>query len=328
MSVSEESRPKIAVLVPCYNEAATVEKVVKDFRRELPEAVVYACDHNSSDGTADLARAEGEVVKHEKKQGKGHVVAAMLEKVVADFYVMTDGDDTYPADRVRDLLAPVIGGEADMVVGKREAQDAQAAYRRFHVLGNQLVRTMVNQIFRARLTDIMSGYRAFNREIADNLPVCAYGFDIETEMTVQCLYPKWVIKEVPIGYGVRPEGSASKLNTFQDGLRVIFKILSLFRSYKPLTFFGGMAILLFLAACGFGAAVYWGSWPPDSGYRMTLMVLAATMLAMSLVAASIGVTVQRINFRFLELDSLLRRRRQEGQPHSGRMTSEPPGGSR
>ena len=328
MSVSEESRPKIAVLVPCYNEAATVEKVVKDFRRELPEAVVYVFDNNSSDGTADLARAAGAVVMHEKKQGKGHVVAAMLEKVVADFYVMTDGDDTYPADRVRDLLAPVIGGEADMVVGKREAQDAQAAYRRFHVLGNQLVRTMVNQIFRARLTDIMSGYRAFNREIADNLPVCAYGFDIETEMTVQCLYHKWVIKEVPIRYGVRPEGSASKLNTFQDGLRVIFKILSLFRSYKPLTFFGGMAILLFLAACGFGAAVYWGSWPPDSGYRMTLMVLAATMLAMSLVAASIGVTVQLINFRFLELDSLLRRRRQEGQPHSGRMTSEPPGGSR
>ena len=309
MSQTADQRPRLAVLVPCYNEAATVEKVVKDFRRELPEAVVYVFDNNSTDGTADLARAAGAVVIHEKKQGKGHVVAAMFEKVVADYYVMTDGDDTYPAEQVRELLAPVLRGEADMVVGRREATDTQAAYRRFHVLGNRLVRTMVNLIFGARLTDIMSGYRAFNREVAENLPVCAYGFDIETEMTVQCLYHKWVIREVPIRYGVRPEGSASKLNTFQDGLRVIFKILSLFRSYKPLTFFGGMAILLFIVGCGLGGTAYWRSWSPDSGYRMTCVILSAAMFAMSLVAASIGVTVQLINFRFLELDSLLRRRR-------------------
>lgn len=316
MIESPEPGKTIAVLIPCYNEAATVEKVVKDFRRELPEAAVYVFDNNSTDGTADIAKAAGAIVIHEKKQGKGHVVAAMLDKVVADFYVMTDGDDTYPANRVRDLLGPVLRGEADMVVGRRQAQDSNAAYRRFHVLGNHLVRTMVNMIFRANLTDIMSGYRAFNRDIAENLPVCAYGFDIETEMTVQCLYHKWVIREVPIAYGVRPEGSASKLNTFQDGLRVIFKILSLFRSYKPLTFFGGMAILLFLAGGGFAASVYWGTWPADSGYRMALIVLSATMLAMSLIAASIGVTVQLINFRFLELDSLLRRRRTvDAPPH-------------
>lgn len=301
--------PRIAVLIPCYNEAATIGKVIADFQAALPEAVIYVFDNNSADGTGELARAAGAVVIHEKKQGKGHVVAAMFEKVDADYYLMVDGDDTYPARRARDLLAPVLAGRADMVVGRREALDHETAYRRFHVLGNRLVRTMVNLIFRAKLTDIMSGYRAFTREVADNLPVCAVGFDIETEMTVQCLYHRWVIQEVPVEYGARPEGSESKLNTFQDGLRVIFKILSLFRSYKPLTFFGGLAIALFLVAVVLGVTVYVGKWQPDSGYRLSLTILAATLTAMSLIAASIGVIVQLINFRFLELGSLLRRRR-------------------
>ncbi|RIK69398.1 MAG: glycosyl transferase [Planctomycetota bacterium] len=300
---------RIAILVPCYNEAATIRKVVEDFQREIPEATVFVFDNNSTDGTAELARAAGAVVIPEKKQGKGHVVAAMLEKIDADYYVMVDGDDTYPADRVRDLLEPVATGRADMVVGIRRAADAGAAYRPFHVFGNRLVVTMVNKIFGARLTDIMSGYRAFNRDIADNLPVCAYGFDIETEMTVQCLYHRWVIHEVPVAYGVRPEGSESKLNTFHDGLRVIFKILSLFRSYKPLTFFGGLAILFFVMGCLCGVWLSAGQWGPDSGYRLAMIVIGATMMAMSLIAASIGVIVQLINFRFLELDSLLRRRR-------------------
>ncbi len=309
VEADSETAARIAVLVPCYNEAATIGKVISDFRQSLPEATIYVFDNNSTDGTGDLARAAGAVVISEKKQGKGHVIAAMFEKVDADYFLMVDGDDTYPANRARDLLAPVLAGQADMVVGRREATDHHAAYRRFHVLGNRLVRTMVNLIFRANLTDIMSGYRAFTREIADNLPVCAVGFDIETEMTVQCLYHRWVIREVPVEYGVRPEGSESKLNTFQDGLRVIFKILSLFRSYKPLTFFGGLAILFFLATIGLGVGVYVGKWDPESGYRQSMIVLAATLLAMSLIAASIGVIVQLINFRFLELDSLLRRRR-------------------
>lgn len=306
--------PSIAILVPCFNEAATIARVVGDFRRAIPEATVYVFDNNSTDGTGGLAREAGAVVISEKKQGKGHVVAAMLEKVDADYFVMVDGDDTYPADRVRDLLQPVVDGRADMVVGIRKATDTAAAYRPFHVFGNRLVVTMVNKIFGARLTDIMSGYRAFNREIAENLPVCAYGFDIETEMTVQCLYHRWVIHEVPVEYGVRPEGSESKLNTFQDGLRVIFKILSLFRSYKPLTFFGGLAILFFLMGGLCGVWVSTDQFSPDSGYRLAMIVIGATMMAMSLIAASIGVIVQLINFRFLELDSLLRRRR---RPHDG-----------
>jgi len=302
------SSPRIAILVPCCNEAATIAKVVADFKRTIPEATVHVVDNNSSDGTADIARSAGAEVFREKKQGKGHVVAAMLQKVDADYYVMADGDDTYPAERVRDLLAPLIAEDADMVVGRREAADQSGAYPRFHVFGNWLVRTLINLIFGSRLKDIMSGYRAFNRDVAMNLPVIAYGFDIETEMTLQCLYRKWIIREIPVAYRVRPEGSVSKLSTFHDGLRVLFRILNLFRSYKPLTFFGGLGILLFIAAVAFALAAEYGL-SSDSGYRHAAIVLAGTSLGMSLIASSIGVIVQLINFRFLELDSVLRRQR-------------------
>lgn len=308
MADSTEDTPRIAVLVPCYNEAATIAKVVRDFQQTIPEATVYVFDNNSTDGTGEIARAAGAVVVPEKKQGKGHVVAAMFEKVDADFYVMVDGDDTYPADRVRDVLAPVLNGEADMVVGRREAED-EAAYRRFHVFGNWLVVRLINLIFGSGLKDIMSGYRAMTREVAKNVPIMAYGFDIETEMSIQCLYRKWIIREVPVEYRDRPEGSESKLSTFRDGFKVLFRILSLFRSYKPLTFFGGMGILFFLAGCGMASAVWWLAWAPESGYRLSFIIGSATLMAMSLIAVSIGVIVQLVNFRFLELDSILRRQR-------------------
>lgn len=311
MSDTGQRPPTIAVLIPCYNEAATVQKVVGDFRRELPQAHIYVFDNNSTDGTARLAREAGATVIAEKKQGKGHVVAAMLEKVDADFFVMVDGDDTYPADRVRDLLAPVLEGRADMVVGARKAADETAAYRPFHVFGNWLVRSLINLIFGARLTDIMSGYRAFTREVAANLPIMSYGFDIETEMTVQCLYRQWLLKEIAVAYGARPEGSFSKLSTFRDGFLVLFRIVNLFRSYKPLTFFGGLGILFFVLACAAAAWVRLADWPVDSGVRLALIIGAATLLAMSLIAVGIGLIVQLINFRFLELDSVLRRTRRE-----------------
>ena len=318
MAESKTASTRIAVLIPCYNEAATVEKVVRDFRRELPEAAIYVFDNDSDDGTAEIARSAGAIVLHEKKRGKGHVVAAMFEKVDADFYIMVDGDDTYPAERVRDLLEPVRDGKADMAVGRRRAVDEAAAYRRFHVFGNWLVRRLINVIFGSRLEDIMSGYRAFSREVADNLPIMAYGFDIETEMTIQCLYRKWVIREVPVEYRERPEGSESKLSTFRDGLVVIFRILSLFRSYKPLTFFGGMGILFFVLSGVLALLVRIAQWSPDSNYRLSCIVGAATLLAMSLGAVSIGVIVQFVNFRFLELDSVLRRHRSRAEKDDDR----------
>ena len=309
MTDSNAATGRIAILVPCYNEAAAIEKVVRDFKEAIPEAEIYVFDNNSADGTGEIARGAGAVVVREKKQGKGHVVAAMFEKVEADYYVMVDGDDTYPADRVRDVLAPVLAGDADMVVGRREAVDEAAAYRRFHVFGNWLVVWLINVIFGSRLKDIMSGYRAMTRDVAKNLPIMAYGFDIETEISIQCLYRRWVIHELPVEYRERPEGSESKLSTFRDGLKVLFRILSLFRSYKPLTFFGGMGILFFLVGCGMVAAVWWLEWAPQSGYRLSFIIAAASLMAMSLIAVSIGVIVQLINFRFLELDSILRRQR-------------------
>ncbi len=309
MPQTKKPSARIAVLVPCYDEAATVAKVVEDFRRELPESVVYVFDNNSTDDTAELARKAGATVIREKKQGKGHVVAAMLEKVNADFYIMVDGDDTYPADRARDLLAPVMSEDADMVVGQRQAVDQAAAYRRFHVFGNWLVRTLINTIFGSRMKDIMSGYRAFTREVAKNMPVIAYGFDVETEMTLQCLYRRWILREIAVEYRERPPGSVSKLNTFRDGFKVIFRILNVFRSYKPLTFFGGIGIILFALALAMVLTAM--STPKDDGslYRTTLIVLGATSMGMSLVSAGIGVIVQLVNFRFLELDSVLRRSR-------------------
>jgi glycosyltransferase involved in cell wall biosynthesis len=309
MNEIKTSASKIAVLVPCFNEAATIAKVVADFRRAIPEAAIHVFDNNSTDNTAQIARGAGAIVHHEKKQGKGYVVAAMFEKIDADFYLMVDGDDTYPAERARELLEPVIAGQADMTVGQREAVDEAAAYRRFHVAGNWLVRTMVNLIFGANLKDIMSGYRGFTREVARNIPIMAYGFDIETEMTVQCLYRKWVICEIPVAYRERPEGSVSKLNTFRDGFRVIFRIFNLFRSYKPLTFFGGLGILMFIASISCGLSVMLGHWPTDSNWRVGLITGGFVLLAMSLVTAAIGVIVQLVNFRFLELDSVLRRDR-------------------
>lgn len=301
--------PSVAVLIPCFNEAATIEKVVGDFRRALPNATIHVFDNNSNDGTGEIARRAGAEVHAEKRQGKGFVVAAMFEKIEADAYIMVDGDDTYPADRAAELLAPVLGGEADMVVGCREAVDEAAAYRRFHVFGNWLVRKLINLIFGANLRDIMSGYRAFSREVALNLPIMAYGFDIETEMSIQCLYRRWVIHEMPVEYRERPEGSESKLSTFRDGFLVLFRILSLFRSYKPLTFFGGMGIVFLLLSIAGGLAIWMREWAPGSGVRLAIMLTSATLMAMSLIAASIGLIVQLINFRFLELDSVTKRHR-------------------
>jgi len=306
---SSSPLPQIAVLLPCYNEAATIEKVVHDFQQALPEATVYVFDNNSDDGTGAIAEKAGAVVFTEKRQGKGFVVESMFEQIEADCYLMADGDDTYPAKRAREMIAPVLDGNADMVVGRRIARNQDAAYRRFHVFGNWLVCKLINVIFGANLGDIMSGYRAFSREVALNLPIMAYGFDIETEMTVQALYRKWVIEEVDIVYGERPEGSESKLSTFRDGFRVLFRILSLFRSYKPLTFFGGMGIVFFVMAVVSGLIAYLTEWPPGTAWRTALIVMAATLVAMSLIAASIGLIVQLVNFRFLELDSVLRRHR-------------------
>lgn len=243
---------KIAVLVPCYNEAKTVGKVVADFRRVLPGCTVYVYDNNSTDGTAQLAAAAGAVVRHEYRQGKGHVIRRMFREIDAECYIMVDGDDTYPAECAPALLAPVLEKQADMVVGDRLSSTYFTENKRpFHNFGNTLVRSAINTIFHSDIRDVMTGYRAFNYQFVKSFPVLAKGFEIETEMTIHAIDKNMYVENVVIDYRDRTEGSVSKLNTYSDGFRVLRTVGRLFRDYKPLGFFGLIALVLFLLAAGF-----------------------------------------------------------------------------
>lgn len=236
----------VAVLIPCYNEAVTIAKVVDDFKRELPGAVIYVYDNNSSDGTGAIAREQGAVVRVERRQGKGNVVRQMLRDIDARYYVMVDGDDTYPAEAARDLLEPLFVDEADMVVGDRLSNGTYGEEndRAFHGFGNDLVRVLIKGIYGFKFSDVMTGYRAFNEVFAKTMPVLSPGFEIETELSIHAVDKRWRIAEVPIDYRDRPEGSESKLSTFSDGMKVLLTILSLFKDYKPLSLFAWVALLL------------------------------------------------------------------------------------
>lgn len=240
---------KTAVLIPCYNEEATVGKVVSDFRENFPDATVYVYDNNSRDDTARIARDAGAVVVPEYRQGKGFVVRSMFRDIDADCYIMVDGDDTYPAEDVRPMVQLVEEGRADMVVGDRLSSTYfEENTRRMHGFGNRLVRFLVNRIFKSDIHDVMTGCRCFSRSFVKSFPVTSGGFEIETEMTIHALDRNFLVREVPITYRDRPEGSVSKLNTYSDGLRVLRTILLLFRDYRPMSFFGLGAAALFLAA--------------------------------------------------------------------------------
>lgn len=247
----------IAVLVPCYNEAMTIGKVVDDFRETLPEATVYVYDNNSSDETASVARAHGAVVRFEPRQGKGNVVRQMLRDIDADYYLMVDGDDTYPADAARSLLEPLLNGSADHVVGDRLSNGSygEENKRAFHGLGNELVRRLIKILYGFEFSDVMTGYRAFTRAFAKTLPVLSPGFEIETELSIHAVDKRWRIAQVPIDYRDRPAGSESKLNTFSDGAKVLRMICSLFKDYKPLGFFSGLALVFFVAGLCVGVPV-------------------------------------------------------------------------
>jgi glycosyltransferase involved in cell wall biosynthesis len=231
--------PKVAVLLPCYNECITIEKVIRDFRKELPEAEIWVYDNNSSDGSADLALKAGALVRRVRQQGKGHVVRRMFQEVEADVYVMVDSDDTYPADEVHKLMAPILSGEADMVNGDRLSSTYMTENKRKgHNFGNALVCTLIRLLWRTRVNDVMTGYRAFSRHFVKSCPVLAQGFEIETEMTLHTIDKRMSLIEVPIQYRDRPEGSVSKLNTISDGFRVLKTIFNLFRFYRPELFLG------------------------------------------------------------------------------------------
>lgn len=243
---------RIAVLIPCYNEAKTVQKVVSDFLRVLPDCRVYVYDNNSTDGTARLAAEAGAIVRHEYRQGKGHVIRRMFREVDAECYIMVDGDDTYPAECAPALVAPVLEKQADMVVGDRLSSTYFTENKRpFHNFGNSLVRSSINAIFHSDIKDVMTGYRAFNYQFVKSFPVLSKGFEIETEMTIHAIDKNMYVENVVIDYRDRPDGSVSKLNTYSDGFRVLRTVGRLFRSYKPFGYFALMAAVLFALALGF-----------------------------------------------------------------------------
>jgi len=234
---------KIVVLIPCYNEAISIEKVVGDFCSELPDAEIWVFDNNSSDGSAMLAQRAGAVVRQVLQRGKGHVVRRMFQETDANVYVMVDGDDTYPAEAVHDLIRPILNGVADVVTGDRLSTTYKTENKRpFHNLGNVLVRFLIRKLWNNQVNDVMTGYRAFSRRFVKTCPVLSTGFEIETEMTLHTFDKRLNLIEVPIDYRDRPLGSKSKLNTFFDGFRVLMTIFNMFRFYRPLQFFGVLGL--------------------------------------------------------------------------------------
>lgn len=243
---------KVAVMIPCYNESQTIEKVITDYKNALPEADIYVYDNNSTDGTAEIASRAGAIVRHEYRQGKGNVIRSMFRDIEADCYLMIDGDDTYPAENAQEMVNLVLNKGVDMVIGDRLSSTYFTENKRpFHNTGNRAVRFLINTLFKSNVKDIMTGYRAFSPLFVKTFPVLSKGFEIETEMTIHALDKNFLLEEVPVGYRDRPEGSVSKLNTVSDGIKVLKTIATLFREYRPFYFFTTIAAVLWLIALVF-----------------------------------------------------------------------------
>ena len=286
---AEAARPRIAVLVPCFNEEASVATVVADFREALPSAEIYVYDNNSSDRTAAVARAAGAEVRHERRQGKGHVVRRMFADIDADVYVLVDGDATYDAPSAPRMIEMLVNDRLDMVVGLRVDRE-QVAYRRGHRTGNRMLTGFLSSVFGQAFTDILSGYRVFSRRFVKSFPVLSDGFEIETELTVHALELALPVAEVETPYYARPEGSFSKLNTWRDGFRILATILKLYRSEKPLRFFAAIGVFLALVSVGLAIPVLityleTGLVPrlPTAVLSMGLMIVALLSMASGLV---------------------------------------------
>lgn len=300
---------KIAVLIPCYNEENTIRKVILDFKQQLPNARIIVFDNNSSDRTRQIAIEQGAILIPEPRQGKGFAVETMFNSVESDIYVMVDGDDTYPAQAVHQLIQPILNQQADMVVGSRLADYTDASFRNLHVFGNKLVCFCINKIMGSSLKDIMSGYRAFNRQIINIIPVVSSGFEIETELTIQTLYYQRKIAEVEIPYRHRPQGSESKLHTFKDGFKILWKLFSLFRSLKPLAFFGSIGLFFLLAGLMVGILPIRDYLVNPNHYveHVPSAILAASLILLSWLFVFLGLLLHAINQRFRELHSVLTR---------------------
>ncbi|EOI44403.1 glycosyl transferase [Enterococcus faecium EnGen0313] len=291
-----ESREKIAVLIPCYNEEATISTVIEDFKRELPEADIYVYDNNSTDRTYELAVQGGAIVKKEPRQGKGNVIRQMFFDIDADYYLMVDGDDTYPAEAAHGLLEKLRSGEADMVIGDRLSNGTyfDENKRPFHDFGNNLVKNTITYLYKTKIRDVMTGYRGFNQIFVKSFPIMSSGFQIETELTIHALDKKFKFVEIPIDYRDRPEGSESKLNTFSDGFKVIMMIIKMCKDYKPLLFFGIWTIFFFLFGLVMGIPVIREYMLTSFITRIPSAILSTGLMTLALLSLVTGLILDTV----------------------------------
>lgn len=310
---------QIAVLIPCYNEALTITKVIHDFRVALPTAKIYVYDNNSTDGTARLAEVAGAIVRFETQQGKGAVVRRMFRDIDAQAYLLVDGDATYPAEEATALLQPILQDQADMVIGDRLSGTYFTENKRpFHNMGNSLVRYLINTLFASDIKDMMTGYRALSYALVKTYPALANGFEIETEMTIHCLDKKLQLQSRPIAYQDRPQGSESKLHTYRDGYLVLKTIVRLFKDYKPLLFFGGLALLLSTLGFLLVSPVLYAYAQTGLVARFPTLIVAGFFLAGAMMSFLAGIILdveaknERVNFeRFFKQAQTLRQLREE-----------------
>jgi glycosyltransferase involved in cell wall biosynthesis len=301
-----DNSPTIVVLIPCFNEERTIVKVITDFRHELPEAQIIVLDNNSTDDSAQLAKQAGAAVMRVHKQGKGAVVRHAFREIKADVYVMVDGDDTYPAKSAHDLIAPILNGTNDMVIGDRGVSDGDYVKknkRTFHNFGNALVCRLVNFCFNSCIKDVMTGYRTLSRRFVKNVPILSDGFEVETEMTIRCLDRRLNITTVPISYQDRPAGSVSKLNTFKDGGSVLKTIFIILKDYKPLLFFGSLSVTSFVFSLLAGFPVIAEFVKTGYVLHVPLAILATGLAVMSVMFMSCA----------LILDTLVSHERQQNE---------------
>jgi glycosyltransferase involved in cell wall biosynthesis len=298
---NRRSRDRIAVLIPCFNEEVTIADVVRQFQDELPGALVCVFDNNSTDASAERAGSAGARVIHEPRRGKGFVVQSIFRHIDADVYVMVDGDATYPAAAVHSLIAPVTAGDADMVVGSRLHAHSQSEFKHLNRWANRLVLFILKLVFGVRLTDALSGYRAFSRAFVKNLALFGGGFEIETELTIKAAARGYRIVEVPVDLAVRPAGSHSKIHFLRDGMLILTTILTLFRDYKPLTFFGSLG-LLFLAAAMVPGLTVVAEYLQSGFVKLPVAVLASGLAFCGLILVAIGLVLHSIARRAQEFD--------------------------
>ena len=298
---------KIAILIPCYNESQTIAKVVRDYRQALPDAEIYVYDNNSSDGTDEIAREAGAIVRYEYRQGKGNVIRTMFRDIDADCYLMIDGDDTYPAEHAREMCDLILSGAADMVICDRLSSTYFTENKRpFHNVGNVMVRKFINMFWRPKnpILDVMTGYRAFSPLFVKSFPVLSKGFEIETEMTIHALDKNFLLRSIPVNYRDRPAGSESKLNTYVDGAKVIMTIFNLYRDYKPLQFFGVLALILALIALILFLPVFFQYLETSLVPRFPTLIVSGFLMLASLLSFACGLildTIAKNNRKTFEL---------------------------